>query len=111
MDPCSTESRYNIIKRIGEGGAADVFLADDTENGSRVALKIPNEDTKLVYDSLKNEYLFAIRHRHPTLIKPVDIYFESGKPVIVLPFIKGPVLDVYVDPDEKGEGAEDDVVP
>jgi serine/threonine protein kinase len=89
-------NRYEIITKIGEGGAANVFLARDISGGFEVALKIPSRNNEAIYDSLKKEYLFSIRHRHPSLLRPLGMFFESGKPVLVSPCLKGPTLDDYI---------------
>ena len=33
-------SRYNVIKKLGEGGMGVVSLVEDTTNGEKVALKV-----------------------------------------------------------------------
>ena len=61
-----------------------------------MALKIPGDDNQKLYDSLINEYLFAATHRHPALLKPLDILFESEKPIIVNPLLNGMAIDEYM---------------
>jgi serine/threonine protein kinase len=42
--------RYEIRRKLGRGGMADVYLATDTEHGTEVALKLiehsPDADTR-----------------------------------------------------------------
>jgi len=39
-------SHYQILSKIGEGGMATVYLADDLKHGRRVAMKVMNSDVR-----------------------------------------------------------------
>jgi len=96
MDSRLVGGKYEILGKIGEGGAACIFLAVDKSNGRNVALKIPREDNRKLYESLKNEFLFASTHPHPSLLKPYDIFFDSQKPIVVTPFLEGTAIDEFI---------------
>jgi serine/threonine protein kinase len=95
MDSRLIGGKYEVTRKIGEGGIACIFLAFDKSNKRSVALKIPKENHNKIYESLKNEYLFAYTHPHPSLLKPYDIIFESQKPILVTPFLEGIALDEF----------------
>ena len=37
------DGRYHVISRVGSGGMADVYCAEDTQLGRRVAVKLLHE--------------------------------------------------------------------
>jgi len=97
MDSRFIGGKYKITGEIAEGGAAQIFLAINKYNDNDVVLKVPlNGDPGLI-NSLKGEYRFACTHCHPSLLKPHDLLYESHTPILVYPYLRGPILDKYID--------------
>ncbi len=77
--------KYKIIRRLGEGGFARVYAAQDTIEGVRVALKVPYGSllTREVLDSFRAEVRLAARLDHPNILSLKTADFINGHFVAV----------------------------
>ncbi|MEE9393445.1 MAG: serine/threonine-protein kinase [Planctomycetota bacterium] len=79
--------KYRIIRRIGGGGFASVFEAQDTIEGVAVALKVPHPreldgDARI---ALENEVRHAIKLDHPNILPPKNATIAGGHFVVAYP--------------------------
>ncbi|HOP66034.1 MAG TPA: Stk1 family PASTA domain-containing Ser/Thr kinase, partial [Bacilli bacterium] len=84
--------RYQIIKTIGEGGMANVYLAYDTILDRKVAVKILRGD--LATDEkfvrrFQREALSASSLSHPNIVEVYDVGEDHGEYYIVMEYIEG----------------------
>ncbi len=87
--------RYEIIKLIGEGGMANVYLAEDTILDRKVAVKVLRGD--LAGDDkfvrrFQREALAASSLSHPNIVEIHDVGEDSGNFYIVMEYIEGKTL-------------------
>lgn len=84
--------RYQIIKSIGEGGMANVYLAYDTILDRNVAVKILrgdlSNDEKFVR-RFQREALAASSLAHPNIVEVYDVGEDNGEYYIVMEYIEG----------------------
>ena len=87
--------RYEIIKSIGEGGMANVYLAYDTILDRRVAIKVLrgdlSNDEKFVR-RFQREALSASSLSHPNIVEMYDVGEDNGIYYIVMEYIEGVTL-------------------
>lgn len=87
--------RYEIIKSIGEGGMANVYLAYDTILDRRVAIKVLrgdlSNDEKFVR-RFQREALSASSLSHPNIVEMYDVGEYNGIYYIVMEYIEGKTL-------------------
>ena len=87
--------RYEIIKSIGEGGMANVYLAYDTILERNVAVKVLrgdlSNDEKFVR-RFQREALSASSLNHPNIVEMYDVGDENGVFYIVMEYINGKTL-------------------
>lgn len=91
--------RYQIIKTIGEGGMANVYLARDTILDRNVAVKVLRgdlaDDEKFVR-RFQREALSASKLNHPNIVEMYDVGEDNGRYYIVMEYVQGKTLKSLV---------------
>ena len=87
--------RYEIIRSIGEGGMANVYLANDVILDRKVAIKILRgdlaNDEKFVR-RFQREALSASSLSHPNIVEMYDVGEDAGTYFIVMEYVEGKTL-------------------
>ena len=87
--------RYEIIKSIGEGGMANVYLAKDTILDRQVAVKVLRGDLSTDEKFIRRfqrEALSVSNLSHPNIVEVYDVGEEDGQYYIVMEYIEGKTL-------------------
>jgi eukaryotic-like serine/threonine-protein kinase len=86
------DGRYRIVRKLGTGGMADVYLAEDQELGRRVAIKILNDrhaaDDSFV-ERFRREAKNAAGLSHPNIVSVYDRGTAEGTYYIAMEFLDG----------------------
>lgn len=88
--------RYVIRAKLGAGGMADVFLADDLQLGRRVALKFLPAETEadpLARRRLLREARAAATLDHPHICAIYEVGEADGRQYIAMQYVEGETLD------------------
>src|ERR671911_893533 len=89
------DSRYRILRRIGSGGMADVYSAEDTHLGRQVALKVLHrrfaQDQEFV-ERFRREASAAAGLQHPNVVNVFDRGKHDGTYYIAMEFLAGTTL-------------------
>src|SRR4051812_34650939 len=92
--------RYEIIRLLGKGGMAIVFLAQDLVLEREVAIKVLppgiSQDTKLI-PRFQQEAKTAAKLDHPNIIPIYRVESEAGLNCFVMKFVNGRALDQVLD--------------
>lgn len=87
--------RYQIIRLIGEGGMANVYIALDTILDRYVAVKILRgdlaNDDKFVR-RFQREAISASSLNHPNIVEMYDVGEDNGQYFIVMEYVEGKTL-------------------
>lgn len=94
------DGRYRILRRLGTGGMADVWLAEDTHLQRQVALKVLHrrfaQDQEFV-QRFQREAEAAARLQHPNIVSVFDRGQFEGTYYIAMQYIDGPTLKQLID--------------
>ena len=86
--------RYRIVRELGAGGMATVYLAIDVKHDREVALKVfrPELAAVLGGDRFLNEIRITARLDHPHILTLIDSGSAEGMLYYVVPFVRGESL-------------------
>ncbi len=94
------DGRYRIERKLGAGGMADVWLAEDTHLQRQVALKVLHaryaQDREFV-ERFKREAESAAGLAHPNVVAVYDRGEFDGNSYIAMQYVEGPTLKQMID--------------
>src|SRR5215218_8736026 len=86
------DGRYRVVRKLGTGGMANVYLAEDQELGRRVAIKILDErhaqDEQFV-ERFRREAKNAAGLSHPNIVSIYDRGEAEGTYYIAMEYLDG----------------------
>ena len=91
--------RYELIRPIGYGGMAEVFLAHDQLLDRNVAVKMLRDqflEDKELLEQFRREAKSAARLVHPYIINIYDVVSEGNNQYIVMEYVDGVTLKEYM---------------
>lgn len=91
--------RYEVLKRVGSGGMADVYMAKDHKLNRNVAVKVLKseyvEDEKFL-KKFETEAQAVARLSHQNIVNIYDVGMEDGINYIVMELAEGITLKEYI---------------
>src|ERR671938_1438770 len=94
------DGRYSILSRIGSGGMAEVYCAQDLQLGRRVALKLLHRrfsaDPDFV-ERFRREASAAAGLQHPNVVGVFDRGTFDGTHYIAMEYVEGASLKDLID--------------
>jgi eukaryotic-like serine/threonine-protein kinase len=89
------DGRYRVLRKLGSGGMANVYLAEDAELGRQVAIKILNDrhaaDDQFV-ERFRREAKNAASLSHPNIVQIYDRGEAEGTYYIAMEYLEGQTL-------------------
>jgi hypothetical protein len=89
------EGRYRLLQRLGGGGMATVWMAQDTRLGREVAVKVISDALAAqaqYLERFRREARIAASLSHPNLVKVYDFGSDGERPFLVMEYIDGGAL-------------------
>ena len=90
------DQRYQVVRKLGEGGMSFVYEARDISSGESVAVKIMTPklaQDKTAAERLRREAGLAMRLDHPNICRIMRLgETEDGLIYLVMPLLKGELL-------------------
>src|SRR5215468_11765859 len=86
------DGRYKVVRKLGTGGMANVYLAEDQELGRRVAIKMlddrHSQDEQFV-ERFRREAKNAAGLSHPNIVSIYDRGEAEGTYYIAMEYLSG----------------------
>lgn len=95
----SLQGRYNLKRKIGQGGLGDVFEGWDSSLDRRVAIKRFRVDAsieKLSDDEMWREARITASLNHPNIVTVYDCWSSTGGAFVVMELLDGISLEDFI---------------
>ncbi|WP_125767118.1 Stk1 family PASTA domain-containing Ser/Thr kinase [Lapidilactobacillus wuchangensis] len=92
--------RYEILDTLGEGGMANVYLAEDTILHRQVAVKVLRMDLQHDQATIRRfqrEAKATSELSHPNIVGVYDVGTDNGMQYIVMEYVAGDNLKTFID--------------
>jgi len=95
------KGRYTLSRKLGEGGMATVYLAEDCRHERPVALKVLNRERSAAFgaERFEREIKLLAHLRHPFILPLHDSGEAAGELYFVMPYIDGESLRARIQRD------------
>ncbi|TVQ89207.1 MAG: hypothetical protein EA397_15650 [Deltaproteobacteria bacterium] len=93
--PPETIGPYRILRRLGHGGMAEVYIAEDEVTGEEHALKLMIQGTAHA-DRFNQEYEALTRLNHPGIVRVYQYGIHETAPWFSMEHIAGEPLQVWI---------------
>ena len=95
LRPGQKFDRYHIVEKLGEGGMASVWKAENPF-GLPAVLKVLNADLAMqeeLLERFRREGRIQFTLRHPHIVRVTDIVESEGTLALVMDFLEGEDLE------------------
>jgi tRNA A-37 threonylcarbamoyl transferase component Bud32 len=95
LAPGTTVGQYQVLRRIGAGGMAEVYEATHEGLNKRVAIKTLRRqyaENETIVARFLREGQVASRIRHPNIVDVTDVGVIDGLPCLVMEYLEGESL-------------------
>ena len=90
------DGRYQVVKKVGEGGMSSVYLATDVATGEQYAIKVLSSNLSedaTAMARLRREAALGMRLAHRNICHIIRLgETEDGLIYVVMPFVDGEIL-------------------
>ncbi|WP_051271623.1 protein kinase domain-containing protein [Shimazuella kribbensis] len=91
------DQRYHIIKLLGQGGMAAVYLAEDTQLARKVAVKIPLPHTAQPFaQRFVKEAITLAKMTHEHIVNIYDASIDQNIHFLVMDYVDGVSMDQFL---------------
>lgn len=96
-----TIGKYKVVRELGKGATATVYLCDDPDAGRQVAVKVIRfgQDcgamSRRMRKLFQNEGMVSKRLDHPNIVRVFDAVVESDYAYLAMEYVDGVSLEQY----------------
>ena len=93
-------ARYRLERRIGQGGMAEVWLANDISLSRKVAVKLmraQHDGDPIVAERFRREAQASAALNHPNIVTVYDVVEDAGRQAVIMEYVDGMSLREVLD--------------